>query len=59
VVKKTVLLPGDELTIGRNHFLAHYEFDGAKIQQCVEKASKVETQSSHPAALRRREPAIS
>ncbi len=30
VQKKNLLLPGDELTIGRNRFVVHYEHNGAK-----------------------------
>jgi len=59
VVKKAALLSGDELTIGRNRFIAHYELDGGQSSRHADATQQAEIRPSHTAPLRRREPAIS
>jgi pSer/pThr/pTyr-binding forkhead associated (FHA) protein len=50
IEKKTLLMPGDELTIGRHRFSVHFEHDGAGLQQAA---------SVRPVQARRREAAMS
>jgi pSer/pThr/pTyr-binding forkhead associated (FHA) protein len=52
VSQKTPLLPGDELTIGRNRFLVNYDHNGT-----TPRPPAAPQKPSHPARLR--EPAIS
>ncbi len=59
VKSKTPLLPGDELTIGRNTFLVHYDHAGPAPQRHVAPPPMPESHSAHSPAPRRREPAIS
>jgi pSer/pThr/pTyr-binding forkhead associated (FHA) protein len=59
VKSKAPLLPGDELTIGRSTFVVHYDHNGQKSQRPVAPPPKPESRPAHPAAPRRREPAIS
>jgi pSer/pThr/pTyr-binding forkhead associated (FHA) protein len=59
VVKKNPLLPGDELTIGRNHFVVNYELDGKKHPRHVGAAPQADSKPSQKPAVRHRQPAIS
>jgi pSer/pThr/pTyr-binding forkhead associated (FHA) protein len=59
VLKKASLLPGDELTIGRNSFVVHYDHAGAQPHRHVNPSSKPDARPPHPPAARRPEPAIS
>jgi pSer/pThr/pTyr-binding forkhead associated (FHA) protein len=55
VKSKAPLLPGDELTIGRNTFLVNYDHAGSYPQRPVAPPPKPESRPAH----RHREPAIS
>ena len=55
VAQKAPLLPGDELTIGRNTFVVNYDHAGPTPQRRVAPPPKPESRPSH----RHREPAIS
>ncbi len=59
VQKKAPIMPGDELTFGRNSFVVHYDLAGAQPRRHIHTASKPEARSTHPQQARRREPAIS
>jgi pSer/pThr/pTyr-binding forkhead associated (FHA) protein len=59
VQQKTPLLPGDELTIGRNSFVVHYDSPDAQHHRHVTTTPKPEARPPHSPPARRREPAIS